>query len=57
MYTNYWNDASLGINIIAKWDVVSFCQNPLEITTNRYSRKMATISSIYVSIGSHVISE
>ena len=55
--TNNWNDASLGINIIEKWDVVSFCQMPLEITTNRYNRKFATIFSIYVFIGSHVLSE
>ena len=57
IYTNFWNDASLGINIIAKWDVVSFCQMPLEITTNRNNNKIATISSIYAFIGSHVLSE
>ena len=57
VYTNYCKDASLGINIIAKLDVVSFCQMPLEITTNRYNRKFATISSIYVFIESHVLSE
>ena len=55
IYTNYWNHASLGINITGKWDVVSFCQMPPEITTNRYNRKITTISSIYVFIGRHVL--
>ena len=30
---------------------------PLEITTNRNNNKIATISSIYAFIGSHVLSE
>ena len=49
IYINYWNDASFGVNIIAKWDVVSFCQMPPEITTKRYNKKKLRpyLASIY----------